>query len=116
MEVLVASAAANRLHVGHPEVIGVGAQDMNGLAKAEFDLESIPVELQDLQWLERKVRAEQEDGSARRMVNDHEAHDAGHGSPKEVQGAIAYEHAILAIDWARCARELTLVASEFLEA
>ena len=52
MQILVASAAAHRLHVGHPEVIGVGAEDMNGLAKAELDLESIPVELEDLQGLE----------------------------------------------------------------
>ena len=52
MQILVAAAAAHRLHVGHPEVIGVGAQDMNGLAKAEFDLESITVELQDLQGFE----------------------------------------------------------------
>src|SRR5450631_2987796 len=50
------------------------------------------------------------------MVNDHEARDAGHGSPHEVQGAIAHEHVVLAIDRARCARELTLVAGELLEA
>ena len=50
------------------------------------------------------------------MVNDHEAHDAGHGSPHEVQGAIANEHVILAIDRARCAGELTLVPSEVLHA
>jgi hypothetical protein len=87
MQILLAAAAVHRLHAGHPEVIGVGAQDMNGLAKAELDLEAVAIELQHLQRLEGKVRAEQEDGSACWVVNDDEAHDAGHGSPHEVQGA-----------------------------
>lgn len=50
------------------------------------------------------------------VVNDHEANEAGHGSPHEVQGAIAYEHAAVAVDRAGSALELTLIASEFLEA
>lgn len=50
------------------------------------------------------------------VVNDHEAHDAGHGSPHEVQGAVAYEHAAVAVDRTGCARELMLIESELVEA
>ena len=50
------------------------------------------------------------------MVNDHEAHDAGHGSPHEVHDAIANVHVVFAVDRARCTRELALLASEILQA
>jgi hypothetical protein len=39
MEVLVSGAAADRRHLEHPEVVGVGAQRVDRLLEADFDFE-----------------------------------------------------------------------------
>jgi hypothetical protein len=43
VQILVAITATQGFHPAHPEVIGIGAQDMNGLTKSQFDPEAVAV-------------------------------------------------------------------------
>ncbi len=113
---LIAAAASRGLHVSHPEVIGIRADDMNGLAKAQLDLESIAVELEHLQGLECRIRGQQEYGSAHRVVHDTEAHDAPDRSPHQVEHAVADRDIALAINRTGGADEGRVVLGEIFEA
>lgn len=61
MQVLIATAAPNGLHIRHPEVIGIGTHDMHGLTKAKLDLEAIAVKREYLQRLKRQVGTQQKE-------------------------------------------------------
>ena len=88
---MIATAATHGLHVHHPEVVGISTDDMNGLAKAKFDLESVAVKLQHLQWFEAKVGTQQEYRPAHRVVDDHKAHNVSDRSPPQIQDPPAYD-------------------------
>ena len=60
MQVLVTTATAHWFQVGHPEMIRIRADHMNGLAKSQLDLEPLAVELKHLQWLQGRIRSQQE--------------------------------------------------------
>ena len=60
MEVLVTAAAAQRLHVGHPEVVGERAEQPHRLLERVFDLEAQAVEANDLDGRQGSVGAHQE--------------------------------------------------------
>ena len=57
MQIPIAIATAQRFHSGHPEMVGIGTEDMNGLPKAQLNFESIPVELKGLQRSEGEIGA-----------------------------------------------------------
>ena len=85
MQVLIATAAPDRLHACHPEVIGIGAQDMHSLPKAKFDLEAIAVKREYLQRFKRQVGAQQKNGSTLGVMHDHKTHHAPHRTPHPIQ-------------------------------
>ena len=41
MQILITAATAQRLHGGHPEVVGIRTQDMNGLTLASIEMLAI---------------------------------------------------------------------------
>jgi hypothetical protein len=41
MQILITTTAAQWLHAKHPEVMSISANDMNSLAKPQFDLEAV---------------------------------------------------------------------------
>ena len=49
MGMLRTVAAADGLHVLHPEMVGIGADGVNGLLEADFDFEAPAVKADDLQ-------------------------------------------------------------------
>jgi len=83
---------------GHPEVIGISSDDPQGLLEGHFDLESQPVDSNDLQGIQLQVRAHQQDGPATGMVHGHEADRDTDGAPQEVGHPEADLHPLLAVD------------------
>jgi len=59
MEVLVTADASERLHGGHPEVIGIRSDDMERLLEGDFDLETQPVNSDDVHGRQIQVRTHQ---------------------------------------------------------
>ena len=57
MEMLIATVAADRLHIGHPEMIGERTDLADRLLEGEFDLEAQAVKTNDLDRIERGVGA-----------------------------------------------------------
>ncbi len=55
VHVLVAAEPANRRHGQHPEVTGVAAEDVQRVAEAEFDLEPVAVENNDVERIQSDV-------------------------------------------------------------
>src|SRR5277367_483159 len=60
MEVLVAAAAAQRLHVGHPEMVAERADQPHRLLERMLDLEAQAVEANDLDGRQGGVSAHQQ--------------------------------------------------------
>ena len=73
MEILVAVAAPERFHTAHPELVCIGAEDVNPPTEPELDFESVSIEHNDLEWGQDEVGGKQEDGAALRMAYDDEA-------------------------------------------
>ena len=73
MEVLISLTTADWLHRHHPEVVGIRTDHMNGLAKADLDLEAVAVKGKDLQRRQGQIGTEQEKRAAHQMLDDHEA-------------------------------------------
>ena len=48
MKVLVAVAAPGGVHIHHPEVVGPGAEGVEGLLEGDFDFEAQGIEADDL--------------------------------------------------------------------
>lgn len=51
-------------------MVGIGAEDVNGVTESEFDSESITVEHEDLDWGKGEVGGKQEDDTAMGMAYD----------------------------------------------
>src|SRR5450631_314178 len=98
MQILVAVAALERLHSGHPKVIRISAEDVDSLTEPKLDFESVCVEHEDLEWGKGEVGGKQEDGTAMGMAYDDEAHDACRRAPHQIQAAVAQDDAIFTID------------------
>src|SRR5215831_7687238 len=96
---LVAVVAAPRLDVGHPEMIGEGADLVHCLLEAELDLEAQTVETNDVDGVEGSVRAHEKEGASCWMDHRDEAHRAaGRAAPQQVADAILDGHLVLAVD------------------
>ena len=52
MQILITGAASDRRHGHHPEMVGIGAQRMQGLLESDLDLEPITVTGDQLQGTE----------------------------------------------------------------
>jgi len=86
-------------------VIGIGADDVEGLLERHLDLESQTIEADDVQGGQGQVRAHQQDGAALRMEYHDEADEDAGGAPQQVGGSGAEDHVLLAIDGAGCLLE-----------
>ncbi len=82
MEVLITRAPSDGSHVHHPEVIGVGSQDVDGLTETDLDLEAEPIDPNDLEGFERGVRGQEEDAAPVGVIDEDEADDPPTGRHK----------------------------------
>ena len=76
MQMLVTTAPKQRLRAKHPDVIGIGINHMNSLAKPWLNLAAIAAKLQNFQVSQRRIRGQQKDGSAQRGVDNAKPHYA----------------------------------------
>ena len=74
MEMLIAAVAAQRLHVGHPEMVGEGTDLAHCLLEGVLDLEAQAVETNDIDGVKGSVCAHEEAGTSRGMDHGDEAH------------------------------------------
>src|SRR6516165_2720822 len=109
MEVLVATHAAKGRHGGHPEVIGIGTEDADGLLEGDFDFEAQAIDADDVQGLQSKVSAHQQDGAALGMKDGDEADEDADGAPQQIRAAEVEGHCLLAIDGPGCLLEASSV-------
>ena len=65
MEMLIAAVAAQRLHVGHPEMVGEGTDLAHCLLEGVLDLEAQAVETNDIDGVKGSVCAHEEAGTSR---------------------------------------------------
>ena len=82
VEVLVTLPATGRGHQLHPEVVGIGPQDVNRLAESDLDLEAVTVEHEHVERMQVGVGCHQEDESAVGMADDDESHEHCDGAPE----------------------------------
>ena len=85
---------------------------MNGLFERCLDLEAIPVESNDTNWVETDISAQQDHFSAGWVVNQHEANEPTYRAPEQVDRAIENLHVTLAIDGALGGFEMLLLCPE----
>jgi hypothetical protein len=112
---LRAVAAPDRFHVLHPEVIGIGADGVDGLFETDFDFEAPAVEADDFQGFQGQIRAEQHQPAARGMDHPDEADQAAQLAPDQIKRVIAQRDAGFAIDRAGRFGELLFVAEPVVE-
>ena len=63
-------------------MIGIRADDAEGLFERHFDFESQAIDSDDVQWQEGEVGAHEQDGAALRMENDNEADEDADRAPQ----------------------------------
>ena len=98
MEMLIAAVAAQRLHVGHPEMVGEGTDLAHCLLEGVLDLEAQAVETNDIDGVKGSVCAHEEAGTSRGMDHGDEAHQPAGGTPQQVADPILDDHLALAVD------------------
>lgn len=60
VQVLIARSIGARRHGGHPEVIGIGSEGIEGLFESDFDFESEPIESKDVQRGQGQIRGHED--------------------------------------------------------
>src|SRR3990172_2430726 len=68
------------------------------MAEAEFDLEAVAIEDDDVEWVHGDVGGHQHEGASEWMVDEDEADQPPDGPPEQVHAAIRDRHIILAVD------------------
>src|SRR3984957_20722059 len=81
MKMLIAVIAAQWLHVGHPKMVGERADPAHRLFEGVLDLEAQTIETNDLDSLQGRVGAHQEEGTSCGMDHGDEAHQGACGTP-----------------------------------
>ena len=71
--VLVTVAPADGGHGLHPEMVGIGADGVNGLLEADLNFEAPTVELDDGEGSEGDVRAQEDELTPSRVIDQHQA-------------------------------------------
>ena len=74
LHILFAAAAADGIHVLHPEVIRVGPDGVNGLFEADFNFEAPAVEANNLQRVQGQVGAQEDQVPASGVAYPNETH------------------------------------------
>ena len=95
---LVALKAAQRGHRAHPEMIGPGADGVEGLFERDLDLEAQGVESDDLGRSERDVGGQEQNLAAVGMDDGDEADHASGRTPEQVAANPAQGDALLVVD------------------
>src|ERR1700739_641375 len=98
MEMLIAVVAAQRLHVGHPEMVGERTDLAHRLLEGVLDLEAQAVETNDVDGVKGSVGAHEEAGTSRGMDHGDEAHQPAGGTPHQDAEPILDDHVVLVID------------------
>ena len=88
VDVLSLVVVSDGRHGLHPKVIAVGADDVQGLAEADFNFESIPVKGDDVERVHGGIGTQQEQHAAGGMDDDDETGHAPNGPPKQVDAAV----------------------------
>ena len=100
MEMLIAAVAAQRPHVGHPEMVGEGTDLAHCLLEGVLDLEAQAVETNDIDGVKGNIGAHEEAGTSRGVDHGDEAHQSAGGTPQQVADPILDDHLVLAVDGA----------------
>ena len=79
-------------------MIGIGADDMEGLLERHFDLEAQTIDANDVDGGQGEVGGHQQDDAALRMENHYEADEDANGAPQQIGGWEAEDYVLLAID------------------
>ena len=98
MQVLVAVASTQPLHVPHPEMIREGADNANRLLEAVFDLEAQAIETNDVDATEGCVGGHQQATSSGGMNDHDEAYQPSNGPPEQITDSILDGDVFLAVD------------------
>jgi len=75
-------------HGAHPEMIGPGADAVEGLFETDLVFEAQGVEPDDLRGRKGEVRAQQKNFSALGMHDGDEAHESSRRAPEQVVASI----------------------------
>src|SRR3954470_829229 len=98
MKMLIAIVAAQRLHVGHPEMVGERTDLAHCLFEGVLDLEAQSVQTNDVEGVEGSVGAHEEAGASYRVDHCHEAHQPAGRTPQQIADPILDDHLVLAVD------------------
>ena len=101
MEMLVALKPPQRGHAAHPEVIGPGADGVQGLLERDLDFETQGVQPVDFCRSQSDVGAEQQNPAALGMDDRDETHEATGGPPEQILISVLHGDALLVVDRAR---------------
>src|ERR1700678_3604783 len=83
-ELAADAAAPGGVHIHHPEVVGPGAEGVEGLLEGDFDFETQGIEADDLGWGERQIGGHEDQAAAGGMDDGDEAHEAAGGAPEQI--------------------------------
>ncbi len=115
VRMLRAVAAPDRVHVLHPEVVGVSADGVDGLLEADFDFEAPSVKTNNLQSFQGQIGGKQNQAAAGGMDHPNKAHQPAQRPPDQVKGVIAQHDPGFAIDGAGRLEELLFAAEPIPE-
>src|SRR3954465_10772966 len=96
MKMLIAIVAAQRLHVGHPEMVGERTDLAHCLFEGVLDLEAQSVQTNDVEGVEGS--AHEEAGASYGVDHCHEAHQPAGRTPQQIADPILDDHLVLAVD------------------
>ena len=100
VQVLIARLIGTGYHGGHPEVISIGSEGVEGLFEGDFDFESESIDAEDVQGGEGQIRSHEDFGSMLRVEDQDKADQNAYGSPKQIDGTISYCNMGFPIGWA----------------
>src|SRR3989337_1592905 len=83
VKILFSFPSPDRLHRLHPKVIGIRTDSLDGVAKTDFDLETVPIGFYQFQGIEGRVRTHQNHSSPRGVNHPDETNQPSDRSPQE---------------------------------
>ena len=89
VEVLIALAPVQGGHGGHPEVVGISAEVVDGLPETGLNFEAPAVEADDVQWGHGQVGAEEDPASAGGVDDPDKAYQLSQGAPEQIAAQVA---------------------------
>ena len=115
LDILLAAAAVDGVHILHPEVIRIRPHGVDGLLEADLDFEPPTVQANNLQRVQGQIRAEEDQVPARRVAHPHKTHQLPQRAPEQVVAEIAQREVGFPIDRTGSGAELLAVAKPRLQ-